>query len=67
MNFAGSTMSQKPSSTRSSTPVASTSVKKHGRRLIPVEAVEEWLHCPDSALDPEEEKSLQQLYDRWDV
>ena len=43
------------------------SVKKHGRRLIPVEAVEEWLHCPDSALDPEEEKSLQQRYDRWDV
>jgi len=42
-------------------------VKKHGRRLIPVEAVEEWLHGPDSALDPEEEKRLQQLYDRCDV
>jgi len=43
------------------------SVKKHGRRLIPVEAVEEWLHGPDSALDPEEEKRLQQLYERCNV
>jgi hypothetical protein len=42
------------------------SVKKHGRRLIPMEAAEEWL-CPESALDPEEENRLQQLYDRWDV
>jgi excisionase family DNA binding protein len=43
------------------------SVKKRGRRLIPVEAVEEWLRGPESALDPEEEKRLQQLYDRLDV
>jgi excisionase family DNA binding protein len=42
------------------------SVKIRGRRLIPAEAVEEWLHGPDAAQDPDEVKRLQQHYDRWE-